>query len=82
MPLPLVQPVVPPERCLLCGGRHQTHLRADGRRMLTVEEAARHLNVGAKIVRRLIDTGELKAVCYSPRNTRIKESDLVAFQER
>ena len=50
--------------------------------MLTVDEAAFHLNTTANIVRRLIDTGELKAVKYSPRNTRISERVLVAFLDR
>lgn len=57
-------------------------LHPNGRRMLTVDQAADFLNTTERIVRRLIDTGELKAVKYSERNTRISERALVAFLDR
>ena len=43
-----------PEHCLLCGGRHRTHLMPGGRRMLTLEETAAHLNVSKSTIRKLI----------------------------
>ena len=50
--------------------------------MLTILEAAIHLNTTPAIVRRLIRTDELKALKLSPRNVRIREADLVEFQDR
>ena len=57
-------------------------LRAGGRRMLTVKQTAWFMATTAAIVRRLIAAGELHAVKYSPRNTRISEGEIAAFLDR
>jgi len=59
-----------------------TVLRADGLRVLTVEETAVHLKTTTDVVRKLIASGELKAKKLSPRNTRISEKHLFAFIHR
>ena len=57
-------------------------LRADGRRLLPLEEVAQHLDTTVKVVRKLIHAGQLTAVRLSPRNTRVPERSVVAFLDR
>jgi excisionase family DNA binding protein len=54
-------------------------LRADGRRMVTLKDAARHLETNVDTIRKLIASGTLKAVQLSPRCTRIPERHLVEY---
>jgi excisionase family DNA binding protein len=57
-------------------------LQPDGRRMLTLQEAADHLSCRVETVRKLIRLGELRAVKLGPRLTRVPERSLCAFLDR
>jgi excisionase family DNA binding protein len=57
-------------------------LQPDGRRMLTLQEAADHLSCRLETVRKLIRLGELRAVKLGPRITRVPERSLCAFLDR
>jgi excisionase family DNA binding protein len=56
-----------------------TTLRAEGLRVLTLEEAAVHLRVSVEVVRKLIAAEALPALKLSARNTRIAEAALYRF---
>ena len=74
--------VAPPERCTLCGGRHQSHLQADGRRALPVAEVAVHLNTSkAKVYEAIRERRLLKAPNRGPRQTAVLERNVVNFLE-
>ena len=47
--------------------------------LLTVQEAAKALRVSTETVRRLIRSGQLKAVRVAPRCLRISEDSLIAI---
>ena len=83
MPLAGTNPVVvPPERCLLCGGRHHSQLRPDGQRVLTVAQAAVHLNATEEDVYKALKSGCLvKAPNRGPRQTGILERNVLNYLE-
>jgi len=66
-------------------GNHLTGDRLTGDRLtddnLTVAEAALALRVSEKTVRRLIESGELRAFKPTKRNTRVPRANLDAFIE-
>ncbi|PYR90195.1 MAG: hypothetical protein DMF84_22135 [Acidobacteria bacterium] len=59
----------------------QQALRLEGTRLLTLPEVAVHLNCTVNTVRKLIASGQLRAITLSPRTTRIPESSVVALLE-